>query len=218
MSQSNQTIKVLARLIVLVGLMISACGADPADLTPTPDVHLVQTQAVATFASGLTQTALTMPTATPTLTATPTGTPTVTNTPSTPAGGAAPTASCYGATFVADVTIPDNTAMVPGAVFTKTWRIRNSGSCAWDVGFRLAFTGGDSMSGAPYTLTAAVAAGAEVEIAIAMTAPNTPGTIRGNWRMATAAGTYFGDEVYVQIIVGGEAPTATETPTLTSEP
>jgi hypothetical protein len=44
-----------------------------------------------------------------------------------------------------------------------------------------------------------------------MTAPNTPGTVRGNWRMSTAAGQFFGDEVFVVINVGGGAAAATDT-------
>jgi hypothetical protein len=46
-----------------------------------------------------------------------------------------------------------------------------------------------------------------------MTAPNTPGTVRGNWRMSTAGGQFFGDEVFVVINVGGGGgAAATETP------
>ena len=32
----------------------------------------------------------------------------------------------YGASFVADVTIPDNTVLPPGAEFVKIWRLRTS--------------------------------------------------------------------------------------------
>jgi hypothetical protein len=44
-----------------------------------------------------------------------------------------------------------------------------------------------------------------------MTAPTTAGTARGNWRMSTAAGEFFGDEVFVVIVVGNPAPAATNT-------
>ena len=111
--------------------------------------------------------------------------------------------------FVSDVTIPDNTAVTPGQTFTKTWRVSNNGSCAWDAGFKFAFTGGDAMSGATYTLPSAVAVGASVDISIAMTAPTgKTGAVRGNWRMSTAAGQFFGDEVYVIVVVGGPTSTA----------
>jgi hypothetical protein len=109
--------------------------------------------------------------------------------------------------------------MTAGQTFTKTWKVRNAGTCAWDAGFKFAFTGGDAMGGTTYTVPSSVAAGAVVDISVPMTAPNKTGTIRGNWRMSTASGTFFGDEVYVQITIGGAsvptntsgAPAATST-------
>jgi hypothetical protein len=114
--------------------------------------------------------------------------------------------------FVSDVTIPDNTAVTPGQTFTKTWKVVNNGSCPWDAGFKFSFTGGEAMSGATYTLPAAVAVNATVDISIAFTAPTSKtGAIRSNWRMSTAAGQFFGDEVYVVVTVGGSAVTPTAT-------
>ena len=208
------------QILMIGALLLSACGATPADLTPTVTVNPdeIRTQAVGTFAANLTLTAFAAPTNTPAATLTPLAsfTPAATSTggiafataPST--GG---TASCYGLSFVSDVTIPDNTPVTAGQAFTKTWKVKNAGSCAWDAGFKFAFTGGEQMGGTAYTLPAAVAAGAVTDISVAMTAPSKTGTLRGNWRMSTAAGQFFGDEVYVQVVVGGgsTAPTSTST-------
>ena len=61
------------------------------------------------------------------------------------------------------------------------------------------------------------AAGAVTDISVAMTAPNKTGTIRGNWRMSTASGQFFGDEVYVQVVIGGgAAATSTSGPATSS--
>jgi hypothetical protein len=209
--------------LVLGVILASACGPSAADATPTLDIAVIQTQAVATFAADLTQTALAMPTETPTPTMSPT--PTATETPeqtSTPQPtiGSLPTSSCFSMAFVADVTIPDNTSMTPGQAFTKTWRVRNNGSCAWEVGFKLRFTGGNALGGSDLTLDKAVNSGGETELSVPMTAPSTSGSFRSNWRMSTATGTYFGDEIYVLIVVGGStatapAATATNTPTPT---
>lgn len=197
-------------LILLGSLLLGACGATDPEATPTLTVEEVQTLAVATFASGLTQTAIAMPTntATPTLTPTPTSTstPMRTNTPGTPFApgvGILPTTSCNSMAFVADVNIPDNTPMKPGQAFTKTWRVKNNGTCVWEAGFKFSFTGGDAMGGAALVLDKPVNPGAETELSVALVAPSTAGTIRGNWRMSTAAGTFFGDEVYLVIVVGG---------------
>jgi Ig-like domain from next to BRCA1 gene len=222
---------VLQSLIVISVLLLTACGATPAELTPTLSPDEIRTQAVATFSSALTLTAVAAPSDTPvpTLTPAPTIPPLATSTAGTPfvSGPTAPvaaTAGCYGLRFVSDVSVPDNTTMTPGQTFTKTWKVLNAGTCAWDAGFKFAFVGGEQMGGTTQTLAASVAAGSTFDIAVPMTAPtNRTGTLRGNWRMSTAAGQFFGDEVYVQITVGGAAATnttsgATATPTNTATP
>ena len=219
--------KLSSLLIALsLGGIASACGPSAADATPTINPDMIRTEAIATFAADLTQTALAMPTETATPTETPTPTATATaeasSTPNLLATSASlPTSSCFGMAYVADVTIPDNTSMTPGQSFTKTWRVRNNGTCTWEVGFKLNFIGGNAMGASSVALTKAVAPGAEAEISVPMTAPTASGSARGNWRMSTAAGAYFGDEIYVLIVVGGStatAPAASATPTNTSAP
>lgn len=219
MNQKNHP-KIIIGLLILGSLLLSACGAREVEPTATPTVSIetIQTMAVAEFASGLTQTAIAMPTGTPTLTPSPTMTntpiPTITvGIPTSLGTGVLPTTSCYGLSFVADVNIPDNTSMKPGESFTKTWRVKNNGTCAWDAGFKLNFIGGDAMSGTAFVLDKSVNPGAEAELSVPMVAPANTGTIRGNWRMSTAAGTYFGDEIYLIIVVGG-SPAATATATI----
>ena len=213
--------------LLLAGiLLITACGGSDTDVTPTLNPEQLQTQAVETFSAALTQTAFAAPTQTPVYTPTtlPTFAPVATSAAITlPAvtqpAAVSPTASCYQLRFVVDVTIPDNTPMTPGQTFTKTWKVKNTGSCAWDAGFKFAFVGGEQMSGATYTLPSSVAANAEIDISVPMTAPNKTGSLRGNWRMQTAGGQYFGDEVYVLIVVGGSTATNTSIPpTATTQP
>jgi hypothetical protein len=122
----------------------------------------------------------------------------------TPADGSL----CDNAAYVTDVSIPDGTAVQAGAKFTKTWRIYNSGSCAWSTGYRLAFVDGEAMGGVSTSLLAPVPPGTQTDISVAMTAPSTGGTFRGNWRMQNASGEPFGSVVYVQVKVdgGGTAP------------
>lgn len=205
-------------LIVLV--LLTACGGAAEEATPTLSVEEIQTQAVATFSAGLTATAQAMPTETPTPTESPTPTATATLVVTgTPTGAAVvPTATCYGLSFVSDVTIPDNTTMTPGQQFTKTWRVRNSGSCPWQSGFNFRFTGGEAMGGATVTLQDAVQPGSEVNLSVNMTAPGTAGTYRSNWRMSTSTGTHFGDEVYVLIVVGSASATPTTQASATTAP
>ncbi|HEX7620721.1 MAG TPA: NBR1-Ig-like domain-containing protein, partial [Anaerolineales bacterium] len=98
----------------------------------------------------------------------------------------------------------------------------------WDTGFKFVFISGDSMGGVPLVLDKAVIPGAELELSISMTAPNKTGPLTGHWRMSTASGTLFGDDVFVAILLGNAtstpsstaitAPTPTDTPTPTNTP
>jgi len=209
--------------ILIAGIfLLSACAGSAADLTPTLDANLIQTQAVQTFSAVLTQTAFAQPTiqffptdtALPTLAAPATSAVTL---PTIAQSTIAPTTSCYSMSFVSDVTIPDNASIAPGQAFTKTWKVTNNGSCPWTAGFKFALTGGDAMGGVTYTLPATVAVNAIVDLSVAMTAPTTKtGKVQGNWRMSTAGGQFFGNEVYVIITVGGA--TLTPTQSITSTP
>ena len=214
--------------ILLAGiLLLTACGGGEADGTPTFNAEQMQTLAVETFSADLTQTAIAAPptqTFFPTLTASPTFAPFVTSTPGTPlsaptsSGGSSSQTPCYGLTFVSDVSIPDNTQMTPGQTFTKTWKVFNSGSCAWDAGFKFVFTTGDALGGTTYVLPSAVASGAQYDIPVPMTAPSTAGTYKSNWRMQTAGGEFFGNEVYVVIVVGAASTSTPVTATATTTP
>lgn len=196
-------------------LLLTACGSREPEGTPTLSSEQVQTQAVVTFEAALTATALSIPTETPTTTQSPTA-PVISPqaATSTPTVGVTPVDACLGMRYVSDVTIPDDTEMSPGQEFTKTWRVRNSGSCAWEQGFELAFTGGEAMEGSTLELDDEVEPGEQEDLSVELTAPDEEGTYRGNWRMRNASGAYFGDEVFVQIVV--EEASASATPTTAS--
>ena len=140
--------------------------------------------------SGTSVTATHTPTATATFTGTPptpTSTPTVTNTPSTPVS------ACDKATFVTDVTVPDGTVFTPGSEFTKTWRLKNVGTCTWDTSYTLVFDTGEQMSGpASVNLPGTFAPGQTVDLSVTLKAPNTAATYKGFWKLKNKSGTPFG--------------------------
>ncbi len=218
----NKSLLVAASALVVLGLVLilivglRGAGANQAALTPTVNVNDIQTAAVGTFASGLTQTAVTEPTATLTETPIPTNTLLVFNTSGTPSNtslGTAPTVSCYRLAYVRDVTVPDHTAMTAGQTFTKTWEVSNTGGCAWQVGFKFSLIGGDALGGSTLSLTQAVQSGATYQISVPMVAPpNKNGTIIGSWRMSDLNGNFFGDTLTV-VIDMGITGTTTVTPT-----
>ncbi|MFZ1042399.1 MAG: NBR1-Ig-like domain-containing protein [Anaerolineales bacterium] len=196
------TILIVLALVMAVGLR----GSTQSIQNLAVDFSGVQTAAVATYASNLTQTAAARPTSTPTLTATTTPTLTLIDINATEASATA-TPSCYRLRWIKDVTVKDFTLMTPGETFTKTWLASNSGTCAWQPGFQFAFYGGDPMGGSNFTLTQAVNPGDQIDLSIPMTAPSGTGIIISTWRMSGFNGWFFGDALTVKIDLGGETPT-----------
>jgi len=150
------------------------------------------------------------PTAIP-ATATPMPT---TSTPIKPTNTAVPTtvSFCDWVAFVKDVTIPDGTAMGPGEVFTKTWRLQNRGTCTWTPDYMLVYTSGDQMgSTTAYRLPGNVAPGQTVDVSVTLTAPNVKGYQRSYWMLRNPSGTLFGtgakanEAFYVEIKVSPES-------------
>lgn len=186
--------------LLLLGLLLAACGPSEANIQAT--VAVAETNAVSTAYMQLTETALANPSATPTLA--PTATPMATNTPfiapTTAAGGAVSgTSTCDVMTFVSDVTVSDGEEIAASTPFTKTWAVKNSGTCDWSTAYQVIYSSGDQMGGASSTtLTAAIAVGASGNISVELTAPATAGTYTGYWAIANAAGQAFG---YLSVVI-----------------
>jgi hypothetical protein len=199
----------LFNLFIVCTLFLSACNLpsnDPEEASATSAAATVQALLSATPAVSATATpGVTSPTLTPIPLPTNTNTPAPTATPTCPQGQ-----------FVTDVTIPDGTLMTPGQSFTKKWRIRNTGQCAWN-GYSLVFDSGDSMSGPASTPIGVVNPGQEIDLEVNLTAPNTAGNYRGYWRIVSNSNVlvpmlngYQGRAFYVDIKVQAPA-TATNT-------
>ena len=103
---------------------------------------------------------------------------------------------CNRAAFISDITIPDGVEIPPGSIFTKTWEIRNNGSCTWDNTYSLAFTGEGSAMGAeipaPIIADGKVEPGETVEISYKLTAPDEFGIYRSEWKLMDGDGDLFG--------------------------
>src|SRR5512138_3597023 len=188
----------LAALILTIAM--SARALRPQSATPTVDLAAVQTQAVATFAGGLTSTAAAVPSSTPTERPQPPTEAAAVGTEGT--ASVSPTPSCYRLKYVRDVTIPDNTNMAPAEVFTKTWQVENSGTCAWEPGFQVVLIGGTAMGGSPFRVAQKLGPGGSIQVSIKMVAPpNQTGVVQGTWKMSDTNGLQFGDYLSVVIVV-----------------
>jgi len=227
----------LKRAILLLSICIfSLTGCDlisSGDEEISPEQALTAVFQTVEAALSLTPQATNTNTATATATATTTVTltpsPSLTNSPTVvvassgeDTGGQA-SGGCDNATFVSDVSVPDNTQFAPGTTYTKTWRLRNSGTCSWTSAYGVFYTGGTQMSGVSPQIFGhldssdpkTIAPGKTLDIVVELTAPQTAGTYTGYWQMQNAAGASFGDQFYVQIVVTGDA-VETMTPTVTA--
>ena len=147
------------------------------------------------------------PTATFTFTPTFTNTPTITNTP----------IPCNWAQFIEDVNYPDSTEVTAGTTFEKKWRIKNTGTCQWTSGHKLAFAHGDRME-APDSVAVTngtIAPEATAVIAVTLKAPASAGTYVGYFKLKGPDGEQFdiqktpNDEFWVKIVVKEDLPDLT---------
>jgi hypothetical protein len=100
---------------------------------------------------------------------------------------------CDAAKFVADVTIPDGTAIEPGAIFAKIWRLKNIGVCTWNNDYTLVFSKGTRMgSTTSVKLSRTTGPGQTVDVSVTLVAPTVAGTYTGYWMLQDAAGDQFG--------------------------
>jgi hypothetical protein len=116
---------------------------------------------------------------------------------------AAPT--CNNSAYIADVTIPDGTVLSPGEDFDKVWRIQNTGTCAWDEGYKLVFIGGErALDPTSFEINSAddyVDPGETVDMGVDLTAPEAEGSYTATWQMQSDSGAYFGTPLTVVIEV-----------------
>jgi uncharacterized protein YkwD len=183
--------------ILLLALMISACGSQPPAETalPTPAETRAATES-ATMAPAETE---------------PPPVEAGTATPETPVPTNA--ADCTNsAAFVSDVTIADNEIIPSSRPFTKTWRIKNTGTCIWGPEYTLTHYSGDRMFAPPSVPLSVTFPNQTVEISMELIAPKGPGTYSGYFVIKNPAGLIMkvDNDSRLWVIVNVEAVAATD--------
>jgi len=106
-----------------------------------------------------------------------------------------PQACTDSAAFLSDVTIPDNSLVDSNTAFTKTWRIKNTGTCTWDDSYLVAYISGTTMSQQPgYWIIPqgqTVAPNQTVDISVGMTAPVDNGNYASYWGLKKVDGQFM---------------------------
>ena len=181
--------------LALLFMFVVACGsATPETVAPSATSTLPHT-----------------PTA-PAVRSTDTPLPGFTLIPSTPILPTATDIPCANdAVFLTDVTVPDNSQLLPGAPIDKRWKVQNTGTCNWDSRYRLAFFEGSQMNAAGESAIYPAKTGAEAALQINMTAPDVPGDYTGRWLLRDPEGKPFGPVLFIKITVI-PLPTPTASP------
>ncbi len=160
-------------------------------------------------ANGITA-AFTLKVAEPASTATPTPAA-----PPAPAGHPCTDAAAY----ITDVTSPDNVLFAPRTNFTKTWRLKNTGTCVWTSDYRVHHISGDDFTqqpGYPFLQPGQrVAPGGTADVSVDMQAPMLTGYFTAYWgiqapdgRLIPISGGAGGNSFFVKIrvsdpVIGG---------------
>ncbi len=229
MSIRKHSLVITLSLVILI--LISACGG-----RATPDASAtlapIYTAAAQTLQALSTQVALPtdvpaqitpIPTPTP-IVPLPTLAPPALPTP-VPQAPPPPVTRCDWVGFVGDVSVPDGSSFAPSTAFTKTWRLKNIGTCTWTTAYSLVFSSGAQMGGPlAQNLLGNVAPGQMVDISVNLTAPLTYGRYRGYWLLQNPSGVRFGygaqakTAFWVDINVVGPNPTTTTITADTPDP
>ena len=101
---------------------------------------------------------------------------------------------CLQFEFWGDVNFPPGTVMKPGTKFTKTWTVKNTGTCTWTREFDLVLAGGEAFgTNKRGDVPRDVPPGDTIDLSIPdMTAPMTEGTYYSYWMLAAPDGARVG--------------------------
>lgn len=213
---SRKPTYMLMALLTTLALTLSACGSS------VSNESIIATSVALTVQAQNTQHAPLAPTSLPV-----TDLPPLLFSP-TPAGTKAPPTApptgevkfCTANASLVSENVPDGMIISPGAVFTKIWHIKNTGTCPWDATWKLVFISGDLMGAAyVFNFPQPAAPGQTVDVPIVFTAPQEYGTYQGFWKIQSPWGTPFGvgdsdTPFWVKIVVGSGTPENNKTATV----
>jgi len=190
-----------------ISMVLASCGSK-AEPIPTVDPNMIMTQVALTVQADVTRIALLTPSATlpPPPAATLPTDPTLALPPGQPDQAPVPASLPDNATWIADVTVPDGTAFGKNQSFTKTWKIMNTGTTTWDSSYKLVYADGPILGEVLIvSIINPVMPNDQIELSVPMKSPSELGTVVNHWRMMNGKGQFFGDDLYVQIVVGTES-------------
>lgn len=115
---------------------------------------------------------------------------------------ATPTPACEPyLTYISDLSLPDGTIVEPGQTLDKRWQVVNSGSCNWDIRYRLKLVAGPNLGASTDQALYPARSNTQTMIRIIFTAPDDSGVKRSAWQAHDPHGEPFGDPIFIEIAV-----------------
>jgi hypothetical protein len=103
------------------------------------------------------------------------------------------TAKCNAAFFVGDIGIGDGSPVKQGTPFTKTWDVRNIGTCTWTPNYRLVFQYGAHLGGPDFIkFNETVPPNGHIFLSVNLVAVGDLGMHQGQWYLFDPDGNRFG--------------------------
>jgi hypothetical protein len=109
-------------------------------------------------------------------------------------------------TFLSDLSLPDGTVVLPGQSLDKRWQVENSGSCNWDIRYRLKLIAGPNLGAATDQALYPARSNTPAVIRIIFTAPDESGVQRSAWQAHDPHGEPFGDPIFIEVAVHEPPP------------
>jgi len=107
-----------------------------------------------------------------------------------------------GLKFIDDITIPDGTQVAPGDTVDKRWLVENAGTCDWNEQYRLKLVIGGFPGVTAEQALYPARSGTQAALRIFFVAPDEFGTYQIAWEAFNSRVEPFGDNIFVEIVVG----------------
>ncbi|ETE71444.1 Next to BRCA1 1-like protein, partial [Ophiophagus hannah] len=110
--------------------------------------------------------------------------------------------------------LPDGTRLPPNIIFTKHWRMRNTGNITWSSDTKLKFMWGNitlMSSGKKDVIVPSLLPGEEGVVSVEFEAPGMEGTYTSHWRLSHKE-EQFGPRIWCSIVVDSSSSTISNPP------
>ena len=144
----------------------------------------------------------------------PAASPTITLTPTK---GPSPTPCTDLFEIVSESGLSLGTQMDIARPFTKSWTLKNLGSCRWE-NYKFVFASGSLLGATTPIKVPVTEQGGTTTLSLNLLSPSIAGNFIGKWRVQNAKGDLFGPELVYGLVIPSPTPTITPTKTDTPTP